>query len=215
MSKISEWDQLEFTEQEFEKLAKDLKYQRYFSRWPVVDPEMKHEPIAELFHSAWTQYSKILDNGKGLDTILTIQRQINSEIEEAQQNLDDFPDDADSVYKYRLKRSLSLLNIRKTTLKKLITAYSVHGEIESAPDFELDNIESLALNIVCKGQRVSYKREALEEYLKIRDAEPAKNSTMDIFKKLEESYDDLSYSSFAGWVSKLNDELERIKLSQI
>lgn len=208
MSKKTEWDMPNFTEEEYKKMFNDLKYQRYYSRWPVVDPKTTNLPLAEYFHLAWTQYAKILDNGKGLDTTLTIQNQINSEIEEIQINLDDFPDDADSVYKYRLKRSQNLLNMRTTVLKKLITAFSVHGEIETTPDFELDDIQKLALTLTCKGKHHPHIKEVLIEYLKRKEADQSK-TVIKIFKELETEFD-LSYSTFAGWVKELYEQFESI-----
>ena len=212
MTENTEWDMPNITEEEYKKIINDLKYQRHYGRWPVADPELRKMPVAEYFHIAWTQYAKILDDGKGLDTILVIQKQINSEIEDVQKNLDDFPDDAEKVYEYRLMRSQNLLNMRATVLKKLITAYSVHGEIESTPDFELNTIQKIALNIVCKGKRKPNKRKILEEYMQIHEADPGK-SVKDIFTELEFDYD-ISYSTFAGWIKKLNEEIESITLSQ-
>ena len=203
----------ETTDKELTALAQKLHYQRYYNRWPAIDPKIKATSVTEYITNAWDEYSEFLDNGSGVGSVLNIKKLIISEIKEIEENIESFPDDADKVYRKRLSHNLNQLQIRKYVIERLLTQFAVHGKIESTPDFKTNDIQKLALDIVCRGQRVPYKRDALEEYLQLTEADPSKN-IRDVHTILEMTYDELSYSSFAEWVKKLKKELERITLSQ-
>lgn len=200
------------TDKELNALAQKLYHQRYYNRWPAIDPKIKATSVSEYITNTWDEYSEFLDNGSGVGSVLNIKKLIISEIKEIEENIESFPDDADEIYRKRLSHNLNQLQIKKYVIERLLTQFAVHGKIKSTPDFKTTDIQKLALDIICKGKRIPNKREVLKEYIKIAEADSTKN-VQDIFNELEADYD-IKYSTFAGWVKKLNEQIERISLSQ-
>jgi len=211
MSKKSEWDSPNVTVEEYKKLINDLNYQRYFSRWPVVDSDLRNMALADYYQIVWAEYAKILNDVNGIDTVQSIKKLIQSELKDIQQNLDDYPKDADKVYDYRLKHNRNLLEMRSSVIDRLLTQYAIHGKIKQAPEFDLRNAGKLnineiqALDNVCRNAQKENKRDLLTEYLHLSKSMVKKK----IRDQFHEKYK-LPEKTFYQWTQALDKEIKSI-----
>lgn len=210
-NKEEDWSISKEEDWSISKAINNIEYQETYSRWPKLDVSLLSLTEFEFSTIAWEQYAKLLDNGRGMREVLCVQRQVESEIVEIEHQLEKFPEDAYSYFKTRLDQCLTLLLRRRKVLNRLLTTYTVQGEVVDTPDFELDEnkeltpIEKQAVHEICRSAKKRDKKKILTEYLILNRDQVKADIKEIILTKYE-----VSESGFYKWVNALEEEIQRI-----
>lgn len=134
----------EGAQQQFTAMMKpiwDLGKRIHYGRWPdIVEDDFWNMDWGEGIKFIWRQYAEILDNGRGIQAVQAIRRQLKHELKTVRQEVEEMPEDDKEEWRDRLTKNRFMLESRIMVIERLLTTYSVTGRADKFSDNQAQEI---------------------------------------------------------------------------